>query len=210
MNPRAFAEFCRRLEIQLQPAHRSPRGASRFEPELSYGRHLGPPPPHARAAAVVLLLYLQDEEIRLPLIVRPQHLSDHPNQVSLPGGGRQANETSCDCALRELQEELGPGTASCRVLGALSPIYVWASNFFVEPFVAALPERPDFQIDPAEVAELLKVPVSHLRDVRHRGEHDIQRSYTFRAPHIEFGGHRIWGATSIILDEFLHAVEDLS
>src|SRR5262245_28970580 len=59
---------------------------NRFQPELSYGRYHGPAPRDARPAAVLLLLYPKDGQWHVPLILRPAHMIDHANQVSLPGG----------------------------------------------------------------------------------------------------------------------------
>ena len=56
---------------------------SRFQPELSYGRHFGPSPTHARPAAVLILLYPHENRWHLPLTLRPAHLPDHGGQVSL-------------------------------------------------------------------------------------------------------------------------------
>lgn len=206
-----FDTFCSRLSAELSRPDRPQRPSSRFEPELSYGRHHGPPPVHARHAAVVILLYPHADEWFVPLTVRPHHLAEHAGQVSLPGGGRKPGEDSRQCALRELGEELGPATAACVLLGSLRPIYVFASNFLVEPFVAMLPARPEFQIAHDEVAELLEVPLRHLLDPGPPNHHEVRRrAVAFRAPHIEIDGHRVWGATGLILDEFSNVVREMA
>lgn len=175
----------------------------RFEPELCYGRHRGPAAPDARAASVVILLYLHRGEVHFPLTARPPHLPSHAGQISLPGGAREAGESAEVCALRELNEELGVETAQVEVLRKLSPIFVFASNYFVEPFVAAIHDRPVFCPDPAEVEKFYEVPLGCLQNIGRVETHKIHRFGTsFRAPHIGFAGQRIWGATSIILDEF--------
>jgi 8-oxo-dGTP pyrophosphatase MutT (NUDIX family) len=181
----------------------------RFVPELSYGRHRGPAGPDARPAAVVALFYPSNGQWHLPLILRPASMSAHASQISLPGGGAECGEAAEACALRELHEELGVDPARVRMLGALPPIYVYASNFFVRPFVALASERPPFRPDPREVAELLELPLRHLLDQRNYETHAIVRGHlSFEAPCITFQGRHIWGATALILGELLDVVLD--
>jgi len=176
----------------------------RFVPELSYGRHRGPAGPDARPAAVVALLYPARGQCYLPLTLRPVSMTDHAGQICLPGGGAEQGEAARTCALRELHEELGVDPAPLRVLGSLPPIYVYASNFLVCPFVAWAPQRPDFCPDPREVAELLELPVAHLLDERnYRTQAMMRGPLSFQAPGIMFQGRHIWGATALILGELL-------
>jgi 8-oxo-dGTP pyrophosphatase MutT (NUDIX family) len=181
------------------------RGAwSSFAPELTYGRHSMPPPPHARCAAVLVLLYVDDGDLRLPLIERTTDHSVHSGQVSFPGGAMEREESPESAALRELEEELGVTAAAIQLCGRLTPMYIYASNFLVTPCVAVTSSRPEFRLNPAEVASLLEVPVRCLRDPSIRGCHEVcRRGLVFRAPHFEFLGRRIWGATSMMLAELL-------
>jgi 8-oxo-dGTP pyrophosphatase MutT (NUDIX family) len=179
-------------------------------PELAYGRHRGPAPPGARPAAVCALFYAHQGRWHLPFTLRPAHLTEHAGQISLPGGSLDPGETAQQCALRELQEELGVPAAAVEVLGPLSPIYVYSSDFRVQPFVSLTPQRPNFTPQPAEVAALLEVPVAHLLDRAHRGVHPVsRRGFLCLAPHIDFYGHRIWGATAVILSELLCILEEV-
>ena len=181
---------------------------SAFAPELSYGRHHLPPPQDARRAAVLLLLYRHAGSWRLPLTLRSDTMATHAGQISLPGGEIETGETVEQAAMRELAEELQVGTDDVKLLGLLSEIYVFASNFAVTPCVAVSPSRPAFLPNRAEVANLLEPTLVELLDPHRRGEHQIERrGIHFRAPHIEYQGHRIWGATSMILAEFLALVD---
>ena len=77
-----------------------------------------------------------------------------------------------------------------------------AGNFYVRPFLAICPARPDFQPSTAEVAELIEIPLRALVRPENQGTHQIQRrGVTFRAPHIQIRQHRVWGATCMILAE---------
>lgn len=175
-----------------------------FQPELSYGRHFGPPPATARAAAVVALLYPLADEWHLPLTLRPDTLADHPGQVSLPGGSLQLGESSCDAALRELHEELGVRPDSVQVLGQLSPLYLFNSNYRVTAWVAATQACPEWEPHAAEVAELLEVPLAQLVDPRSHAVCERAR-YGIRSacPGFQCGRHHVWGFTALVLAELV-------
>lgn len=182
---------------------------ARFEPEGAGGRHYLTPE-NARSAAVLVLVYPDADGWRLPLTLRPDTLPDHPGQVSLPGGAVDPGEDTAATALRELREELGV-TTPVRLLGRLSPIYVFASNFAVTPWVGAIEVRPQWTPSPAEVAEVLEPPLAHLLNPANYGTHPRELAGRSQSvPHIVYERHRIWGATSMILSEFADvAVEAL-
>lgn len=182
----------------------------RFEPALCYGRHFGPPTMRSRTASVLVLLYPHEGDWRLPLTVRPATLAAHAGQISLPGGSVEPGETGPQAALRELEEELGVSGAEIELLGGLSPLYVFVSEFQVMPWVAVARQRPAWAPSPYEVAELLELPLAHLLDPANQGRHARrQRGVELSAPHYLFGRHRIWGATSMILAELVAIVEEI-
>lgn len=173
-----------------------------FEPGLCFGRHFGPPTYRARPAAVVALLYRTGQGWHLPLTVRPTTLRGHAGQISLPGGVVEPAEASETAALREMEEELGVDRGGVRLLGRLSPLYVFVSEFQIWPWVAVAAETPSFRPSPDEVSELLEIPLAHLLDPASRGMHGRrQRGIDLSAPHFIWGRHRIWGATAMILSE---------
>jgi 8-oxo-dGTP pyrophosphatase MutT (NUDIX family) len=175
-----------------------------FEPELGYGRHFGPAPHDVRRAAVALLLYERDGVAHLPLIVRPQELSAHGGQISLPGGLIEPDESAVDAALRELQEELGVSADAVEPLGPLTPLYIFGTKFHVRPWLATIDRPPAFVPNPAEVAELLEVPLTHLCDpANRRRRHRAMRGLDQQIPYLDFHGHAVWGATAMILGELI-------
>lgn len=182
---------------------------ARFEPELAYGRHFARPLADARQAAVVMLLYRQERRWHLPLTLRPATLSSHAGQIGLPGGVIEPGETSAQAAVRELQEELGIEPGRVELLGELSPLYVFVSNFLVHPWVARLDGPPQFVASPFEVAEILEVPLAHLLDPRQVGRYHRQaRGVRFTAPTICFEDHCVWGATAMMLGELVVLLEE--
>jgi len=186
------------------------RAFRRFEPELSYGRQAGPPAPDARRAAVVILFYPQAGQWRFPLILRPDHMPTHAGQFGLPGGMLEYGESTGDAALRELDEELGLAEG-VELLGKLSEIYVFVSNCRLTPWVAWTPQLPAWKPNPSEVAQILEVPLADLVSLEKRGSLLIERRrLRFTAPCFHFGGHCVWGATSMILGELSEVVSEAS
>jgi 8-oxo-dGTP pyrophosphatase MutT (NUDIX family) len=183
---------------------------SRYKPEMSFGRHRGPAEVDARPAAVLILLYPRDGLWHVPLIVRPAHMLDHAGQVSFPGGVIEPGETGRQAALREFAEELGVAAAGVEMLGRLSELYLFASNFSIEPWVGVLATRPSWAPNRREVDRVLEIPLAHLLDSAASGRIERRQGpITFHAPCFHFDSQAIWGATSMVLAELLALVAEL-
>lgn len=155
-----------------------------------------------KLASVLVLLFPTDNGLSFVLTRRHVYAGVHSGQISLPGGRCEHNETFCDTALRETQEELGISPASIQILGNLSEIYIPPSDFQVHPYVAYTPARPIWQPDPFEVAEVIEAPLAILFDPSAK-QHDLieVRHPPIKAPYYAIQGHKVWGATAIILSE---------
>jgi 8-oxo-dGTP pyrophosphatase MutT (NUDIX family) len=188
----------RDAQQRMSPSHRT------FAPPPGKG------PPFT--GAVLLLLYPgQDDELVIPLTVRTQNVAVHKGQVSFPGGAREPQDDSLfHTALRETCEELGLHGSDVRVMGALTPLYIEPSNFCVHPFVAWQPYRPSFVPQAMEVSEVLEVPISHFLDEKNVAvEEWFMEGAMRRIPYFGVCGHKVWGATAIILSEFVAILEGI-
>jgi 8-oxo-dGTP pyrophosphatase MutT (NUDIX family) len=157
-----------------------------------------------RKAGVLVLLYIKDGRLRVLLTRRTERVLHHRGQISFPGGEQHPGESLEATALRETSEELGCDLAAVRVLGRLTPLYIPPSNFCIYPTVACIPGPLAFHIQPEEVDEVIEAPVELLADpanVRketwHYGGRDVE------VPFYAFEGHKIWGATAMVLAELL-------
>jgi len=158
----------------------------------------------ALKAGVMVLLYPRAGSLHLVLIRRPGTVLHHRDQIGLPGGGLEADETGEQAALRETWEEVGVPAEKIKILGHLTPLYIPPSNYCIYPVVGTLDETPAFQPCPEEVAEIIEVPLAHLLNPRHsRAETWTVQDQPVLVPFYAFGHHKIWGATAMVLAEFL-------
>jgi 8-oxo-dGTP pyrophosphatase MutT (NUDIX family) len=143
-------------------------------------------------------------DAHIVLTLRAQTLERHSGQVSLPGGVIEPGESFEQAALREAHEEIALPLASVRVLGALTPLDIPVSGFRLHPIVAATDTRPLLTPSDGEVADILEVDVDALLDpacfVRHERE---RNGAQLTIPAFHIGPHEIWGATAMVLAEFL-------
>lgn len=192
---------------QIRAALHRPLPGLRAQATMAPSLRLFEPPAgiEPRQAGVLLLLYPIGNALHLVLTVRTPSLEHHGGQIAFPGGGWEEGDASLqEAALREAQEEIGVVADSLEVIGALTPLYVPTSHNVIHPFVAYTPCRPHFRLDTREVAELLEIPLALLLDPTTRREEDwFWHGTTLHVPFYAVGQHKIWGATAIVLAEFL-------
>ncbi len=163
------------------------------------------PVPCPHEGAVLLLAYRRHGELVLPFTRRTDRLEMHKGQISLPGGHREPQDASYEqTALRETCEELGIPEGAVQILGPLTPLYIPVSSFCVYPYVGYARRAWTLRPDAREVAEAFETPVHRLLDPAiRRVEVHFQDNQRFEVPAYVLGEHRIWGATAMILAEFL-------
>lgn len=166
-------------------------------------------PAGAKRAAALILLYPAESGTAFPLTTRRHDLPHHPGQISLPGGRLDPGESPEDAALREAREEIGVDPSTIRIVGSLSTLWVVVSNFVVRPFIGVTDVRPTFRTDPREVAALIETPIDWLKDPSRVGQSErVRDGVRVEFPYFDFGGHKVWGATAMILSEFRTLLEE--
>ena len=138
------------------------------------------------------------------LTVRADSLGRHRGQVSLPGGGVEPGETFEQAALREAHEEIGLRLQQIRVLGALTSLDIPVSGFRLHPVLAVTTSHPKLSPSDAEVAHILEISLEDLLDPANFVSTERERDgFALTVPAFQVGGHEIWGATAMVLAEFL-------
>lgn len=178
--------------------HMAPVARPIARPNLPGGPRLG---------GVLVLLYCADDELHVVLIRRPDYEGVHAGQVSCPGGRHEPPESLGETALRETYEEIGISPTDVELLGRLTSLYVMPSDFEVHPFVGRYTGagRPRFVPDTREVAAILEAPLRLLLDpaTRAKEEMELRGGLRLDVPFFRIGEHKVWGATAMILSEFV-------
>jgi 8-oxo-dGTP pyrophosphatase MutT (NUDIX family) len=192
-----------RLAAALQSEGSRADVQQRLAPRLLGGAAI-PRAPGTRQAAALLLIFARADRPHVVLTLRASHLPHHADQVSLPGGRVEPDETPEAAALREAYEEIGVSPEAVRIVGALTPVHIPVSGFTLHVVVGVAMEPPVFRPEPAEVAQVLEVPLDALTDPA-----CLKRSTWTRdgraldVPYFDVLGHHVWGATAMALCEFL-------
>jgi 8-oxo-dGTP pyrophosphatase MutT (NUDIX family) len=215
-----FADAVARLEAALQRELPGAAAQARLAPVPRRQWPTGFNPARVRNAAGLLLVFpstpaLGDELARAPaergverahiiLTVRAETLRRHSGQVSLPGGVLEPGETFEQAALREAHEEVALPLDGVRVVGALTPLDIPVSGFRLHPIVAVTAARPSLAPVDGEVARILDISVDELLDPATLVWLDRERDgVALKVPAFAIAGHEIWGATAMVLAEFL-------
>jgi 8-oxo-dGTP pyrophosphatase MutT (NUDIX family) len=120
--------------------------------------------PDLKQAAVGITLV--DQGAAFLLTRRAGALRGHAGQWALPGGRADPGESPGTAARRELAEELGLVLGADAELGLLDD-YATRSGYLITPVVLWAGAEPALRPNPAEVAELHRVPLE-LIDVEPR------------------------------------------
>jgi 8-oxo-dGTP pyrophosphatase MutT (NUDIX family) len=165
--------------------------------------------PSLARAAVLLPLHVDAGEVHVLFTKRSELVEHHKGQISFPGGAYDATDPDLRfTAVRETWEEIGVATDHVEVIGQLDEM-VTVSNFLVRPFVGRItqPAPYPFVHSEIEVAEILEVPLEHLRDEANVvAEPRIYQGRQIIAYSFHWRDHVIWGATARILKQFLELI----
>lgn len=162
-----------------------------------------------KKSAVLILLYPFQEGISTVLIERSIYTGIHSGQIAFPGG--RAEETDPDLkytALRETQEEVGISIEEVEIIGSLTDVYIPPSNYLVTPYVGYLPYSPNFLINEREVQKVIQMDVLNTEKVvKSTKKITYSNGVSLKTPFYDVAGHTIWGATAMMMSEFIVVTE---
>jgi len=172
------------------------------------------PAKDCKQAAVMAIIFNKLSTPHLIFIKRSTfYKSDkHAGQISFPGGQIiNEKESLITCAFRETEEEIGLKESELEVIGELSPIYVFVSNYLVQPFLTIHKGTPDYFIDSTEVDIVLEAPLDSLI---HEGQFTkkdivIRNTILKDVPYFDVSGETLWGATAMMTNEILTILKGL-
>ncbi len=163
-----------------------------------------------REAAVLIPLFSRRGIPHVLFTKRTESLRNHAGQISFPGGAREESDpTPLHAALRETHEELGIPPEAVEVVGLLDETPT-VTQFRVLPFVGVIPSDFAYVANPAEIEEIIEVPISHLLkpEIQRMQKQEIlgrEREIYF----YDYGKHVIWGATARMLRNLLQVLSSL-
>ncbi len=160
-----------------------------------------------KIASTLLLVYPNNNEIYFCLIERQTYQGTHSNQISFPGGKNELGETIKNTALRECNEEIGVPIEDINIIGELTQVYVPPSNFLIHPFIGYCDFKPDFKPDKREVKSIIEIKMEDLfrKEViksKKMSFEEKENKFEVDVPYLDLNNKIVWGATSVILNEF--------
>ncbi len=207
MEMTSLPDLERRLRLALAGTLPGVEAQRRMAPIPRPGWLPGRSPEESRPAAALLLLFPAASPAHVLLTVRSSQLPSHAGQVSLPGGAVEDGESLEQAALREASEETGVDPAAVRVLGRLTPLHIPVSGFVLNTVVGVTDARPDFRLAGTEVDQILEPGLDHLLDPAAVRRIPHLRDGLFHdVPYFAVDGVQVWGATAMVLAEFLEIV----
>jgi 8-oxo-dGTP pyrophosphatase MutT (NUDIX family) len=157
-----------------------------------------------KLSSVAATFFPKEGETHILLIQRQSYDGVHSGQISFPGGKvEERDQNLVETALREMEEEVGVLRNNPKLIRSISQVYIPPSRFLVHPFLFYLEELPKLKKNEREVDNIIFLPLSKLLDdaLIVQGKIKLDNGVNLKTPYFEFQGHKIWGATAMMLSE---------
>ncbi|MBT8394693.1 MAG: CoA pyrophosphatase [Bacteroidia bacterium] len=169
---------------------------------------------HAKQSAVLALFYPDDYfQTKFALIQRKAYNGVHSAQISFPGGKVEMDDKNLEhTAIRETHEEIGVNPQLITIIKPLTRVYIPPSNFAVQPFLGVSKKTPSFVLQEEEVDNLLQVSLLDFINDDNVVSKTVSTSYKndIEVPAFLLNGHIVWGATAMMLSEFISMMRQTS
>jgi 8-oxo-dGTP pyrophosphatase MutT (NUDIX family) len=203
-----FYHYLKQLEFGRLPGRQAQMRMSPtpLDPDFVLPRK---PSDTAHPSSVLIPIYPDsNQNLHVVLTLRSDRIR-HAGQISFPGGRQENQESLEETALRELHEEVGiPGTI-VKTAGPITPLYLHRTDNQITPYVGILDKKPKLIPNPIEVSEIVTAELDALLSDRHkkREQWDLSQS-SFNVPYWDIHDVPLWGATAMIMSEFLEIYEN--
>ncbi len=206
-----FTTFIQKLKIRLQQPLPGQEAHSVMASETRLKLKMPTPNERTRESAVLILFYPSENNIFMPLILRPQYDGVHGGQMAFPGGRAEKEDENLErTALREAQEEIGVRVSDVQVLGKLTKLYIPPSNFHVQPVIGFMSRKPEFYPDPKEVDKVIEISIEEMKNPSIIGRKVLNvRGIEIDTPFYDILDTTVWGATAMMISELLMVIESL-
>ena len=139
---------------------------------------------------------------------RSENLKTHAGEICFPGGRPEPEDVDVQAtAIREAREEMN--IQKIEVIGRLSSIPVYTTDYRLEPFVGIIDDTP-LKADKNEITEI--IPIS-IKEVLARPSincipwNNGERMHL--SPVFEVGQHLMFGATAYVFLELLEIISSI-
>lgn len=160
------------------------------------------------AGVLVPLMERPSGDLHVLLTQRSAELKLHASQISFPGGRMEGHDADIAAtALREAHEEVGIAAERVAVLGYLEPMPT-VTGYAVTATVGIVSQDTAIEVDHNEVEYAFEVPLSFL--LAPANALLIEREVygqTIRMVEYHYQGQRIWGATAMLIQQFIKIVK---
>ncbi len=161
------------------------------------------------AGVLVPIFDRPDAGLSVLLTQRSAELKHHAGQISFPGGRMEPGDGDiATTALRETEEEVGIRSEHVTVVGYL-PAMPTITGYAVTPIIGLVAAAAVPEVDRTEVEFAFEVPLSFLLnpDNRRIVGRDLHGT-TVPMTEFHYEQHRIWGATAMIILEFIKVLKN--
>ena len=156
-----------------------------------------------KPAAVAIVIMLDGEVPVVPIFQRTHTMSRHPGQMAIPGGRLHEGEDVTQCALRELDEELGVQLDPGGILGMLDD-FDTRSGFTITPVVIwSGASTETLRPSPDEVQQLFVVTATELHEAVAEAAMEPPEGFSLKLPEVE-----VFAPTAAMLYQFSEVALD--